>query len=134
MRSNVLLFLHVLAALALLGGVLAAAVLALAARRTGAESLRLVAWQTALLVVLPAAVATIALGEGLQAKEDLGGAWLDASYPLAYLGLLLAGIVLAVLGRLALRRPRLAGATGALAAVMAVVALAVAFLMAAKPG
>ncbi len=131
MRSNVLLFLHVLAAFALVGGILAAAVGAFAARR--AEHLRPAVWRTALLAVVPGAIATIVLGEALQGKEDREGAWLDASYGLTYLGLLVGGIVLAVLARLALRRPRLVAWAAGLGTAMTVIALTVVFLMAGKP-
>ena len=132
MRSDVLLFLHVLAGMAFLGGAVAAAAAAFAARR--AESgLRTVVWRITLLVVVPAAFATVFLGEGLAAKEDIDAGWLDASYPIAYVGVLVAGVVLAVLARLALGRKRLVTPVALLAILMSAAALAVAFLMTAKP-
>lgn len=135
MRSSTLLFFHVLLATALLGGILAAAVASLGARRSRGEvaaGLRRLAFWFSLLAVA-AAILTIGLGEALQAKEDIDASWLDASYGLAYFGLLLGGVALATLSRLALTRERLSAAAAGLGLFMAGVALAVAFLMAAKP-
>jgi len=132
MSSDLLVFLHVLLAMTLLGSLLACTVASMAARRKDSAVLRDVAWKSSLLTLL-AALATIALGESVQAEEDLDGAWLDASYGLAYLGLLAGGVVLAVISRLALGRPRLTGAAAGLGALMIAVALAVTFLMTGKP-
>lgn len=135
MRSSTLLFFHVLLATALLGGILVAVVASLGARRSRGEvaaGLRRLAFWFSLLAVA-AAILTIGLGEALQAKEDIDASWLDASYGLAYFGLLLGGVALATLSRLALTRERLSAAAAGLGLFMAGVALAVAFLMAAKP-
>lgn len=132
MRSDILVFLHVLFAMALLGSLLATAVLATSARRGTSAFLPGLLWPSSLLVLV-GAIATVVLGEANQAKEDLDAGWLDASYGLTYLGLLVPSIALAVLGRLALRRPRLVGWMLGLALAMTAIAIVVAFLMAAKP-
>jgi hypothetical protein len=136
MRSNTLLFAHVLLAVALLGSVLATTVAShAAASRTGraADILRRFAWRSALLVVV-AVVATIALGEALRSHEDIAGAaWLDATYGLAYFGLLVPGGFLAILARLALERPQLARPLAGLGGLTGGIALAEVFVMAAKP-
>jgi hypothetical protein len=135
MRSNVLLFLHVLVGMTLLGSLLATTVTSLAARRlvgNRAAVLRSVGWWSACLTVA-AAIAAVALGEALAADEDIDATWLDVSRDLAMGGLLVGGVVLAILARLAQSRPRLSGVVGPLGLVLVVIALAVAFLMAAKP-
>ena len=125
MRSETLLFLHVLAAMTMVGGILATAVLASTSAR------RLAAYSAVLAAA--AAFVTIVLGETTRAREDLDRRWLDVASALAYAGLLLPAIALAVLAALALSRPRLAPWTSALALLILAVSLAVAFLMAAKP-
>lgn len=133
---TVLLFLHVLVGMMLLGAAVTAAVAGLAAtRRPPAESriLRGVSFWAALLTAI-AALASIVLGEALVEDRDVQAAWLDVSRALAILGLLGGGVAAAVLARLALERPRLSGAVGWLSSLIGLLALAVAFLMAAKPG
>jgi hypothetical protein len=136
-RSNVLLFLHVLVGMALVGSLFATAVASLASQRlvgNRAAVMRSVGWWSA-LITAASAVAVLALGEGLAADEDAEDqAWLDVSRALAIFGLLVGGVVLAILARLALSRPRLAGVVGWLGVALALIGLAVAFLMAAKPG
>ena len=135
MRSDTLLFFHVLAAMFVVGGLLVAASAAVAARRRSDERgalLRSVAWRSAVGTVVAILVA-VGLGEGLDAQEDVSATWLDVSRALSTFGLLLGGVVLAVLTRLARTRPRLAGAVSALAVVLVLIGLAVAFVMAAKP-
>ena len=134
MRSNVLLFVHVVVAMVLLGGILAATAASVAARRRPPQSklfLDLTWWASLGSVV--AAVTTVVLGEALAADEDIEAGWLDASRLLAFAGLLLGSIVLAALARLALRRPGLAGTVAAVGAVVGAAALATVFVMAAKP-
>jgi hypothetical protein len=137
MRSNTVLFLHIVVGMMLLGGLLATAIAALAAQRlvgTRAATMRSVSWWSA-LVTAASAVAVVALGEGVAAQEDIEDAgWLDVSRALTTYGLLVGGVVLAILARLAQSRPRLAGAVGWLGLALALIALAVAFLMSAKPG
>ena len=135
MRSDALLFLHVLAGMVLVGGLLATAVAAFAARGRRDDRgvlLRSVAWHGALAAVL-ATLVTVGLGEGLDAKEDLSGTWLDVSRALATFGLLVGGVVLAALARSARTRPALTNAVSWLALALVLIALAVAFVMAAKP-
>ncbi len=134
---SALLFFHVLAAMTLVGGVLTAAIAGLAARRRDArqaELLRGLALRSLGLVALPATIATIALGEGLRAKEDAKGTWLDVAYPLTYIGVLLGGIALTLLAWRGRNRPRAARAADALGLVILAVLAAVLFLMTGKPG
>jgi hypothetical protein len=132
---NALLFLHVLVAMLLLGALIAAAVAAAAARGRDDErgDLLRVLSRRASVAALGATIVGIGLGEGLAADEDASGSWLDASRGLAVFGLLLGGAALAVLAGVARTRPRFRGALAALAAVLVLVALATAFVMAARP-
>jgi hypothetical protein len=135
MRSNTLLFFHVLVGMVVLGGLAASAVAALAARGRSDERgdlLRNLAW-TAAVAALAATIAAVALGEGLAADEDASGTWLDVSRGLAVFGLLVGGAALAMLTRLTRSRPHLTKLAGPLAGALSLVALAVAFVMAAKP-
>jgi hypothetical protein len=122
---SALLFFHALTAFVLVGGIGAVAV--------SSRFSALVAWRTSAFLVVPSAVATIALGEGLASMDGTKAGWLDAGRGLALAGLLLGGIVLAILARRALQRPSLARPVWLLAAALIVIALAVEFLMAAKP-
>jgi len=133
MRSDTLLLLHVLAAMFLVGGLIAAGVVSLAVSRadTSGPVRRLVWWSA--LVVLGGAVATVALGEATRAREDLDATWLDVGSNLAYAGLVLPSLALTVLGYFATTHRRLAPWAAALAFVMIAVALVTAFVMAAKP-
>jgi len=119
--DELLLFLHVLAACALLGGLGAVALTAVAAPAAARASARLVA--------LPASVVTIVLGEGLRSRQGASGGWLDASYLLGY-GLLLVGsaVVMVLTWRAASSR-----AAAILAATLVAAGLATTFLMAARP-
>lgn len=131
---GVLLFLHVLAAMVLLGAALVAAGAALAARRAPrARPALLSAALAGAVVTVITALLAIALGEALAAEEDLAAPWLDASRGVAVLGLLGGGLAAALLTRLSFQRPRLAGAAGWTSAAVAAAAVAVSFLMAAKP-
>jgi predicted naringenin-chalcone synthase len=134
MRADTLVFLHVLAGMLLVGCLFAAAVLSLAAqtRRSHVELLQRLAWRSALLAAF-AAFATAALGEATRAREDVEGTWVDVGSGLAYIGLVVPGIVLAVLGYLGLTQRRLSAWVAGLSAAMIAVALATAFVMAAKP-
>jgi hypothetical protein len=135
MRANTLLLLHLIAGMAMVGGLLMSAVLATAARRREAGLagvLRALVWRAALLAVA-GSFATIALGEATRAREDVSGRWLDVGSGLGYAGLLLPSIALAVLARRAGARPRLLGWVTVLALGMTTIALATAFVMAAKP-
>lgn len=133
MRADTLVFVHVLLAMTLVGALLAAAVLSVAAHhREEDEPLRWLVWRAALLAAA-AAFATIVVGEATRARESAEGNWLDIASGLAYIGLLFPGVALAVLGRLALTRARLVPWITWLALAMVAVAVVTAFLMAAKP-
>ncbi len=128
-----LLFLHVLAAMALLGSSIAAAAAGAAASRSpGVRALQVACFRSA-IATAATAVATIVLGEALAAEQGTAGTWLDASRAIAVVGLLGGGLAASVLARLAGERPRLALASGLVSLLVAGLALAVTFLMAAKP-
>jgi hypothetical protein len=136
LRSNVLLYLHLLLGMTLLGGLLATTAASLISQRLvgdRAAAMRSVVWWSA-LITAAAALATIVLGESLAADEDLNATWLDVSRAMALFGLLFGGVVLAILARLAQTRPRLSRAVGWLGVALTLTALAVVFIMAAKPG
>jgi len=136
LRSNVLLYLHLLLGMTLLGGLLATTAASLVAQRLvgdRAAAMRGVGWWSA-LITATAALATIVLGETLAADEDVNATWLDVSRAMALFGLLLGGVVLAILARLAQTRPGLSRAVGWLGVALTLTALAVVFIMAAKPG
>lgn len=125
MRANTLVFLHVLAAALTIGGLLATAVLS-------ASSMRRLAGRSAVLAAV-AAFVTAVLGEIVRAREDIEGHWLDVASGIAYAAVLLPAVALAFLASISTDRPTLARWTAALAGAVACVAVAVAFLMAAKP-
>ena len=118
---KLLLFLHVVVAMAVVGALIAAAVLA-----------RLELWglaRRAGVGALATTIAAIGLGEGLAADESVHAGWLDASRALAVFGLLLGGAVLVVLtGPSRVRR-----FAAPIAVLLVLVGLATAFVMAAKP-
>jgi hypothetical protein len=116
-----LLFLHVLVAMFLVGGLIAAALCA-----------RFELWTVARRAAVAALAATIVamgLGEGLAADESVSGDWLDASRGLTVFGLLLgcAGLVI-LTGPVRLRK-----LAAPWAAALILTALATAFVMAARP-
>ena len=131
---NTLLFFHVLAAMVVTGLLIAAAVASVAARRSEArgDHLRRFA-RRAGIEALGATIVAIGLGEGLAADESASGSWLDASRGLAVFGLLLGGAALVVLAGVSGSRPRLRGPLALVAVGLVLVALATAFVMAAKP-
>ncbi|MER3409160.1 MAG: hypothetical protein C4305_00205 [Thermoleophilia bacterium] len=129
-----LLFVHVLVAMTLLGAAIAACAAGLATSRSAAGSRALQGacfWSA--IITAASALVTIVLGEALAAGEDVTGSWLDASRAIAIVGLLGGGLAASLLARLAGNRPRLALASGLVSLLVAVLALAVTFLMAAKP-
>ncbi len=132
---SALLFFHVLVAMVLAGALIAAAVAAIAARSSDdgrGDLLRALARRAA-IGALAATIVAIGLGEGLAADEDASGSWLDTSRGLTVFGLLLGSAALAVLAGVARSRPRFRGPLAALAGLLVLVALATAFVMAAKP-
>jgi hypothetical protein len=132
---STLLFFHVLVAMILAGALIAAAVAAIAARGRDDESgdlLRALARRAA-IGALAATIVAIGLGEGLAADESASGSWLDTSRGLTVFGLLLGSAALAVLAGVARSRPRFRTPLAILAALLVLIALATAFVMAAKP-
>ena len=118
---NGLLFLHVLAATAVVGLLIAAAAAA-----------RFELWDLArrsAVAALAATIAAIGLGEGLAADQGVHAGWLDASRALTGFGLLLGGGLLVVLTGPSRARRFAAGVAG----MLVLVGLAAAFVMAAKP-
>ena len=146
MRSNTLLFFHVLSAMTLLGGATTVAVLLVAtARRAGevarAALLLQLAFRLNRFITIPAAVLAIAFGEGLKAKEDATGSWLDVGTGLTYVVVLVGALVLNAFLRRGLAAtakgnpPSASTLRGAASIAPAIVAavLVVAFLMSGKP-
>jgi hypothetical protein len=132
---SVLLFFHLLSAMVVTGLLMAAAVAAVAARRRDdvrGDLLRCFA-RRAGVGALAATIVAIGLGEGLASDEDASGSWLDASRGLAVFGLLLGGAALVVLAGVSGSRPRLRGPFAVVGVALVVIALATAFVMAAKP-
>jgi hypothetical protein len=132
---SALLFLHVLAAMVVAGVLIAAAVAAIAARgRDDARGdlLRCFARRAA-IAALAATIVAIGLGEGLAADKHASGSWLDASRGLTVFGLLVGSAALAALAGVAGTRPRFRRPLALLAVALVLVALATAFVMAARP-
>ena len=133
------LFLHVLGATLLIGGISAVVVVAVAALRSPehAALLRRIAFQTTLIVVWPAFIATVAGGHWTLSRE-LGDnrtppGWALVGIAVTDLGVLVV-IVLTVFAWLALRRPRMGRAVAALAALYLGALLVTLWAMTAKPG
>lgn len=143
---NWLLLAHMAAAFFLVGGVLVVTLAGLAASRSRPTSeialLRRVAYRANLILVLPGFIAVVALGQGLVAKEDSKGTWLDVAYPVTYLSALLGGVVLTLLQRRAMRQAEAGqvdgSRSGRLATALGPLVLAALFViiwvMATKPG
>ena len=93
MRSSTLVFLHVLAAAATMGGLLATATLA-------ASAMRRLAGRTAVLAAV-AAFLTAVLGEVTRARENIDARWFNVSSGIAYAAVLLPSIALAFLASIA---------------------------------
>ena len=130
-------FVHVFGALALFGGVLAVAILSIAALRIPAHALllRRIAFWTTLVLIVPAWIIMYFGGYWLIGHEGLDEStpgWAEAGIHLAEIAAALT-IILLILGWLARRRPRL-GPWLAGVAVLYALALAVAwFFMSGKP-
>jgi hypothetical protein len=131
---SALLFFHVFAAMVVTGLLIAAAVASVAARRSEerGDLLRCFA-RRAGIGALAATIVAIGLGEGLAADEGASGSWLDVSRGLAVFGLLLGSAALVILAGVSGSRPRLRRPFALVAVALVVVALATAFVMAAKP-
>jgi hypothetical protein len=130
-------FVHVFAALALFGGVLAVAIVSIAAVRVAPHALllRRTAFWTTLVLIVPAWIVMYFGGYWVLDDEGLDNAtpgWAEAGIHLAEVAAALT-IVLLVLGWLALKRPRLGPWLAGVALVYAL-ALGVAwFFMSGKP-
>jgi hypothetical protein len=146
MRSDWLLFAHVLSAMVLFGGVLAVATVSLAAQRWAwpdqVPVLRAVAFRTNLLVVLPGFIAVHVFGDVLANREFKHGQpdWLDIGFALTDAGLIVGGVVLTLLQFWVLRRTRRGRPGGwpaalatALPALVLAALVAAVVLMAGKP-
>ncbi|HKP16986.1 MAG TPA: hypothetical protein VJT84_00815 [Gaiellaceae bacterium] len=146
MRNDWLLFFHVLSAMVLFAGVLAVVTVSTAAARhawpTQLPLLRVIAFRTNLLVVLPGFIAVHVFGDLLANREfkDSTPDWLDIGFAITDGGLIVGGVLLTLLQFWVLRRTR-AGQTGGWPAQVATILpplvlaalVAVLVLMAAKP-
>ena len=98
MRSDWLLFAHILSAMLLFGGVLAVATVSLAAQRWAwpdqVPILRALAFRTNLFVVLPGFVAVHVFGDLLANKEFKHGNpdWLDTGFAITDADLIVGGV------------------------------------------
>jgi hypothetical protein len=132
------LFLHVLGAIALFGGVASVAVLSVVALRERAHTVMLqrAAFITTLLLVWPAYVVMRVGAQWVASNEHLDKnppGWVGVGLAVSDIGILILAVI-TLLGWLAPRRPR-AGTFLAGLSVLYVIALGVAwFAMSAKPG
>lgn len=147
MRSDWLLFAHILSAMLLFGGVLAVATVSLAAQRWAwpdqVPILRALAFRTNLFVVLPGFVAVHVFGDLLANKEFKHGNpdWLDTGFAITDADLIVGGVVLTLLQFWVVRRAR-SGEPGGWQATWATVLPVIVLgalvgaivLMAGKPG
>jgi hypothetical protein len=126
MRSDGLLFAHILAAMILFGGVLTVVTLSVAARRQGWPDqlplLRALAFRTNLVVVLPGFVAVHVFGDLLADREFKHDQpdWLDLGFAITDIDLIVGGVLLTLLQFWVLRRTR-AGEPGGWPASLATV-------------
>jgi hypothetical protein len=134
------LFLHVLGATVLVGGISAVMVVAVAALRhpEHAAPLRRIAFQTTLIVVWPGFIATVAGGHWTLSREHLADnrtppGWALVGIAVTDLGVLVV-IVLTVFAWLALRRPRMSRGVAALATLYLGALLVTLWAMTTKPG
>jgi hypothetical protein len=143
---NWLLLFHLLAAFALVGGVLTVVLVSLAtARKAWPEQvplLRAIAFRTNLVVVLPAFIAVHVFGDLLANREYKHGDpdWLSAGFAITDIALIVGGVLLTLLQFWVLRRTRAAQAGGwqagvatYLPAVILAALVSVIVLMAGKP-
>jgi hypothetical protein len=143
---NWLLLVHLLAAFALVGGVLTVVLVSLAtARKAWPEQvplLRAIAFRTNLVVVLPAFIAVHVFGDLLANREYKHGDpdWLSAGFAITDIALIVGGVLLTLLQFWVLRRTRAgqaggwqAGVASYLPAVIVAALVSVIVLMAGKP-
>ncbi len=133
------LFLHVLGATILIGGISAVVVVAVAALRSPehATLLRRIAFQTTLIVVWPAFIVTVAGGHWTLSRKladhRTPPGWALVGIAVTDVGVIVV-IVLTVFAWLALRRPRMGGAVAALAGLYLGALLVTLWAMTTKPG
>jgi hypothetical protein len=124
MRESWLVFLHVTAGATAIGALLATATFLVGLPRLA----RPTAVAAAVAVLL-----TAVLGEITRARESIDAHWLTVASAIAYAAVLVPSVAVVFLASITHDRPVLARWTAALATAVATVAVAVAFLMAAKP-
>jgi len=124
MRESWLVFVHVTAAATAVGALLATATFLVGFPRLA---------RRAAVTAAAAVFVTAVLGEITRARDGPDGQWLTIASGIAYAAVLLPAVAVVFLASIAQDRPPFARWTAALAAAVAVVALGVAFLMAAKP-
>jgi hypothetical protein len=126
MRSDGLLFAHILSAMILFGGVLAVVTISVAAQQRAwpdqVPLLRALAFRTNLIVVLPGFVAVHIFGTLLADREFKHGQpdWLDLGFAITDIDLIVGGVTLTLLQFWVLRRTR-AGEPGGWQASLATV-------------
>src|SRR5262249_23545455 len=126
MRSDGLLFAHILSAMILFGGVLAVLMVSAAAQQRAwpdqVPLLRALAFRTNLIVVLPGFVAVHVFGSLLADREFKHGQpdWLDIGFAITDIDLIVGGVALTLLQFWVLRRTR-AGEPGGWPASLATV-------------
>ena len=143
---NWLLLFHLLAAFALVGGVLTVVFVSFAAGRKAWPAqvplLRAIAFRTNLVVVLPAFIAVHVFGDLLANREYKHGDpdWLSAGFAITDIALIVGGVLLTLLQFWVLRRTRAgeaggwqAGLASYLPAVILAALVSVIVLMAGKP-
>jgi hypothetical protein len=143
---NWLLLFHLLAAFALVGGVVTVALVSLAAVRKAWPAqvplLRAIAFRTNLVIVLPAFIAVHVFGDLLAGREYKHGDpdWLSAGFTITDISLILGGVLLTLLQFWVLRRTRAghpggwqAGIASYLPTVILAALVSVIVLMAGKP-
>lgn len=114
---NGLLFVHLLAAFALFGGVLTSTIAGIAAAQRDSPReiflLTRVGYRTDLFVTWPSLVILFGAGSVLAGREDVwGDAWLQAGIGVTLIGTILGGIVLAGLNHRLMRRAKALVAQG----------------------
>jgi hypothetical protein len=139
---NVALLVHVVGAMAMVGGLLTAATAAFVGWRDETATLLKLSTKTLLFVALPAYIVMRIGAEWTFVEENLDDApsltWIDIGYMTADLGAVLL-IVALILGGIGLRRSRSGGgiglfkASGVIAAILVVAYLVAVWAMGAKP-
>jgi hypothetical protein len=126
MRSDGLLFAHILSAMILVGGVLTVVTVSVAAQQRAWPDqiplLRALAFRTNLLIVLPGFIAVHVFGDLLANREYEHDQpdWLDIGFAITDIDLIVGGVVLTLLQFWVLRRTR-AGEPGGWPASLATI-------------